>query len=150
MYLNMSPYWFKDEGIKKIEESYGAKYMGYWCTRHTAGWWNESPVDVFYQPNPDVAAGHTHYFGMFVREGKVYITNAISAFSEPLMGVLSEDGEVLVSRYRNDCIVKGDVMVDGGRDYMKRSGSAKMVQVRVVNHEFIFEEIENRDLNTIR
>ena len=97
-------YWFKSASIRKIEEKYGAKYMGYWCTRNRHGGWNDSPVDVFYQPNPDTSKGHTHYFGMFIRtdpysgEGSgVYITEASTAFSEPIAGMVTDDGEVIVS-----------------------------------------------------
>lgn len=139
MHLDLNPYWLTDEGIKKVEHDYGAVYMGYWCTKHSAGWWNESPVDVFYQPNPDRSKGHTNYFGMFVRDGQLFITNAESAFSEPLMGVMCEDGEVLVSRYRHDCVIKDGAMVDGGRDYLRHSGD-KLIKVMVDGDKFTFEE----------
>ncbi len=116
--------WFKKDGIRKIEEKYGAKYMGYWATKNSRGHWNESPVDVFYQPNPDTSKGHTHYFGMFIKNdpftgegtGSVYITEASSAFSDPISGIATDDGEVIVSRYRHDYVTKDGRMIDGGRD----------------------------------
>ena len=126
-----------------IEEKYKAKYMGYWAIKRNGGNWSEMPVDVFYQPNPDLSKGHSHYFGIFTVPGQgVMITNAESAFSEPITGLLTEDGEVLVSRYRHDYVEKGPYMIDGGRDYLRTSGNnadGKLVKVTVVDGEFQFE-----------
>jgi hypothetical protein len=129
-------YWFKKDGIRKIEERYGAKYMGYWCTKAPDGHWNESPVDVFYVPNPDTSKGHTNYFGMFVQNESVYITDASSAFREPISGMPTDDGEVIVSRYRHDYVSKDGRMIDGGRDYT-RSSVHPTVIVQVIDGEFI-------------
>lgn len=127
-----------------IEEKYKAKYMGYWAVKRKNSNWSEMPVDVFYQPNPDLSKGHSYYFGIFTVPGQdgVLITDAASAFSEPITGLLTEDGEVLVSRYRHDCVQKGPYMIDGGRDYLRTSGNnadGKLVKVTVVNGEFVFE-----------
>ena len=67
------------------------------------------------------------------------ITDAASAFCEPITGLLTDDGEVLVSRYRHDYVEKGPYMIDGGRDYLRTSGNAtagKLVEVTVVDGEF--------------
>lgn len=143
-------YWFKKDGIRKIEEKYGAKYMGYWCTKSPRGYWNESPVDVFYQPNPDTSKGHTHYFGMFIKNdpftgegsGSVYITEASTAFSEPISGIPTDDGEVIVSRYRHDYVTKDGRMIDGGRDYV-RASMHPTVMVTVDGDRFVITEREN-------
>ena len=133
-------FYFKSKSLRIIEEKYGAKYMGYWCTKRLDGKsWNERPVDVFYQPNPDTSKGHTNYFGMFVQEDTVWITNAITAFEEPITGVICEDGEVIVSRYRHDYVTKGDRMVDGGRDYV-RSSLHPMAKIEVVDGQFVVKE----------
>lgn len=132
-------YHFGQEQIKVIEENYGAKYMGYWCTQRLNGGWNERPVDVFYQPNPDTEKGHTHYFGMFVQGGDVYITDATSAFGDPITGIICEDGEVIVSRYRHDYVEKDGRMIDGGRDYVRASLHLSAT-ITVVDGEFIIEE----------
>jgi len=116
--------------------------MGYWAIKRDGGNWSEMPVDVFYQPNPDLSQGHSHYFGIFTVPGQgVLITDAASAFSEPITGLLTEDGEVIVSRYRHDCVQKGPYMIDGGRDYLRTSGNADsaLVKITVVNGEFQFE-----------
>lgn len=141
--IDLSPYWFKTEGIKKIEEMYDAKYLGFWCTRHSGGWWNDYPVDVFYQSNPDREKGHTNYFGMFTDDGRVMITNAESAFSEPMIGIALASDEVIVSRYRHHCIQTENFMIDGGRDYLRFGGTnPKRIRVTVDGSSFVFTEIE--------
>lgn len=131
-------YWITRDSIKKIEDIKGAKYMGYWCTKHSKGFWNEQPVDVFYQPNPDLEQGHSHYFGIFLLNDSVFICDATSAFSETIGGIMCEDGEVLVSRYRHDYVTKeGGYMIDGGRDYL-RSSLHPTISIEVKDGEFVF------------
>jgi hypothetical protein len=136
-------YWFDEDNIRIIENKYQARYVGYWCTKKPRGGWNESPVDVFYVENPDRSQGHTNYFGMFIDHDNVFITDASSAFSEKITGILCEDGEVIVSRYRHDYVTNGDNVIDGGRDYLKCSVSGKMIEVRMVGGEFLLMTEEN-------
>jgi hypothetical protein len=138
-----SGYHFGETEIKILEKHYGAKYMGYWAIHGTADYsWSSNPVDVFYQPNPDVSKGHSHYFGMFRNEDdKIMICNAESAFSDPITGILTDDGEVIVSRYRRDFVLKGNYFVDGGRDYIRSSGG-EFVNVTVKNGEFVLEKVK--------
>jgi hypothetical protein len=131
-------YHFSRGQIKVIEDKYNAKYMGYWCTKRLNGGWNERPVDVFYQPEPDTEKGHKHYFGMFVQDSAVWITDATSAFEEPITGIICEDGEVIVSRFRHDYVTKGDRMIDGGRDYV-RSSLHPSASVTVIDGNFVVE-----------
>jgi hypothetical protein len=132
-------YHLTEKQISIAEEKYGAKYMGYWCTKRLdGGSWNERPVDVFYQPNPDTSKGHSNYFGLFVQEGNLWITNAASAFEEPITGIVCEDGEVIVSRFRHDYVTKGDRMIDGGRDYVRASLHAS-ARITVVEDKFVVE-----------
>lgn len=129
-------YHFFASSIATIADQYGARYMGYWPIKNGYGW--AGPVDVFYQPNPDTSKGHSHYFGMYRdKDGEVMITNAESAFSEPITGLLTDDGEVLVSRHRHDFVSKGDYFIDGGRDYV-RSSVGPFVAVTVKDGEFVF------------
>jgi hypothetical protein len=132
---------FNEPQIAKISELYHATYMGYWCTKTPSGQWNDRPVDVFYVEQPDRTKGHTNYFGIYkIHEWLTdapYICEASSAFSEPITGVLCEDGEVIVSRYRHDCVTKGPYMIDGGRDYVRSHGAASYVTVTVQGGEFV-------------
>ena len=144
MFIKNNPYHFTLNGISKLEELYKAKYVGPWCTKRLDGQsWNETPVDVFYVENPDRSKGHSNYFGMFVRDSKTFITNAESAFSEPIMGLLCSDGEVIVSRFRHDYIMKENLSVDGGRDYFRRSAlgeGGRYINVVMQDGEFSFTE----------
>lgn len=141
--IDMSPFHFSKENIKIIEEKYKATHMGFWCTKSPRGNWNETPVDVFHQPNPDVSKGHTNYFGMFRQgqDGTVYITDAASAFSEPITGAIV-NGEVIVSRYRHHYLSRGGRFVDGGRDYLRTNIDSNLVNVKVNGNNFIFTAIE--------
>ena len=133
-------YHFSSEGIARIASYYKAKYMGYWAIKDTSGNWGVTPVDVFYQPNPDKKAGHSNYFGMYLTINRVpVIMNAESAFSEPIVGVLTDDGEVIVSRFRHDYVTKGKYTVDGGRDYTRVGAEGKLVTVKVLNDKFKVE-----------
>jgi hypothetical protein len=138
-------YHLSEEGIRQIEQQYGGKYMGYWCTIAKGGGWTYEPIDVFYTPNPDLSKGHSHYFGILIRDGVVYITNASPVFSQPIYGVLCDDGEVIVSRYRHDCVVKGNHMVDGGRDYTRSSINSPMVRITVDGPKFKFRKEKRRN-----
>ena len=138
MHLNHEPYALDERGLRLVEETYKATYMGAWCIKDRRGNWSERPVEVFYQPNPDTEKGHTNYFGIFIREGSPYICEASSAFSEPIYGLLTDDGEVIVSRYRHDCVMKDEYMIDGGRDYIKSSGG-QLVEVVPNGNKFEFK-----------
>jgi hypothetical protein len=133
-------YFFKKDKIKIIENHYSAKYLGYWAVKWSERLgWSSTPVDVFYQPNPDVSKGHSHYFGMHISErGDVMISNAESAFSEPITGMLIEGGEVIVSRYRHDYVSKNGCWIDGGRDYIRTSGG-EFVKITIKDGVFVLE-----------
>ena len=132
-------YHFNANGIQKISEMYGGKYLGYWAIKDKNGNWSEMPVDVFYQPNPDRSKGHTNYFGMYRNfNDQVMITNAESAFSQPITGVVTDDGEVIVSRYRHDYVTKDNRMIDGGRDYVRSSTIGPFVTITIKDDEFVF------------
>jgi hypothetical protein len=139
--ISTDGYHFVQAGIQFIEEKYGAKYMGYWAIKRKSGW-SDEPVDVFYVENPDREKGHTNYFGMFRQDGMVYITNAESAFSETLKGIIGNNDEVVISRYRHDFRDTGDAFIDGGRDYTRLGGSTipRTVDVLVEGSEFVVVE----------
>lgn len=131
-------YWLNTEGIETVEKHYQAKYMGAWCIRDKHGNWTEQPVDIFYIANPDTSKGHTNYLGMFIKEGKFMVTDGSTAFSNSMVGIVTENNEVLVSHYRHDYVTKDGFMIDGGRDYTK-TNCGRQVTVTVNNGEFIFE-----------
>lgn len=146
MHIRNIPYHIPEDGVSKLEDYYRAKFMGHWCIKDKYENWNDQPVDVFFQPNPDLEKGHSYYFGVFKahdEKGKMnlYLCDAHTAFSEPIYGVLSDDGEVLISRYRNDLREKNDHFIDGGRGYIRRSPHSKLIEVSVRGGEFLMNEV---------
>ena len=111
------PYWFTEKGVKAVEEQKNAKYIGYWTGRTKIDTWGEKPLDVFYQAEPE--EGFSNYFGLVVKDDKVLITDALSCFEEPMIGI-EEDDVVYVSRFRHDYVqTPSGKIIDGGRDYVK-------------------------------
>lgn len=104
-------------GFKKAvaEEHYGATYIGCYDLPD-----REGPFDVFYQPNPNVEAGHTHYFGLWRNPltDEIYITNAASILAARFAAI-QINGRFLVSRYRHDYRTEGPAMIDGGLAYVR-------------------------------
>lgn len=137
MKLNISKN-YQPINTQKVEEKYGAKYLGDFCVKRKNGW-SEQPFAIFYQPNPNVSLGHSHYFGMFVESENMYITKGDSAFEEGLTGVVADDGEIVISCYRHDyrTSTDGSVFIDGGRDYTRSSVGCEFVKLNVVNGKFV-------------
>lgn len=120
--------------VSAAESRYGATYMGDFCVKNIYGDWTTQPVAIFYQPNPDTTKGHSHYFGLAVRQDTVLIMRGDTAFDEPIAGIVSDAGEVIFSRYRHDYCTSqdGTVSIDGGRDYVKTIGNIYNAMVHVV------------------
>jgi hypothetical protein len=140
------PYYFTDKGIAQIESMRNATYMGYWCGKTKDGQWAERPLDVFYQADPDVEAGHSNYFGLIVNPAtnQVLIADAKSCFAQPIAGIV-EEGVVYASRYRHDMVITpSGGSVDGGRDYTKTGASPTLVNITVSGDTFEFSEIEDK------
>jgi hypothetical protein len=132
-FITQEPTSYQPISIPKVEEKYGAKFVGDFCVKTKSGGWSEEPIAIFYQPNPNVALGHKHYFGLFVRGESMYITDGTSAFSEPIVGIVTPGGEVIFSRYRHDFVEREGVFIDGGRDYVHIGGNiAGVERVHVV------------------
>lgn len=122
--------------VAQIEKKYSSTYIGDFCLKTRDGW-SDTTAAIFYNPAPDVSLGHSHYFGIFVKyppfggyvaggDGELYITKGDSAFSEPINGIIADDGEVIYSRYRHDfkTSTDGSVSIDGGRDYVRCLGTS--------------------------
>lgn len=145
---NRNPYWFTKEQIEVAEKKYNAKYMGYWSIKDKNNQWTTNPVEVFYQPNPDVAKGHSSYFGLYVKydysdvdnfKPTVFICDAKSAFEEPIMAFIEND-IIYASRYRNDFTTTPEgKILDGAREYTRINfeTKSKLVKVTVDKDSFI-------------
>ncbi len=129
--------------IDGVNDLYGddVVYMGYFAIKTKNGNWSDSPVDVFYQPNPKTELGHSHYFGFFIRDDSAFVTDAQSAFENPLIAALSNDF-LYISRYRNHFLEFPGGFIDGGRDYTRLGGIPipKTVEVVVKGPDFYVGE----------
>jgi hypothetical protein len=130
--------------IKVVEEKYNASFVGDFCIkdRHV---WTIRPIAVFYQPTPDVIKGHSYYFGVYqsVLSKSILITNAESAFFEPIVGIEADDGEIIFSRQRHDYRTSqdGSVSIDGGREYLKFSGlPTRLRKLVICKDELVVDE----------
>lgn len=109
--------WLKPDGIAKVENMYNAKYVFESCLKTRWGWSN-FPVAIFYTEKAHPEG--SNYFGLYRTDfGDVMITNGISA-TEPF-DALQVGEDIIYSRYRHDYREHKGAMVDGGRDYFKRS-----------------------------
>jgi hypothetical protein len=127
-------------GISTVESKYGVTYIADLCIRTAAGEWSEHPVSIFWQANPKIELGHTHYMGAFVdRDGSSYVTNGISAAEGIWNAAVADNGEIVFSRWRHDFRESTDksVMVDGGRDYFKCSNPSRRVALKLDGPDFI-------------
>ena len=121
--------------IPKVEEKYKCSYIGDFCIKDKYGNWTNNPIAIFYQENPKIELGHSHYMGLFsYYDDRISICNGESAFSEPLTGVLTDSGYILVSCYRHHYNNEGNDFIDGGRDYIRCNENAKLVKV-IINKD---------------
>lgn len=120
----------KPDGIAKVEEMYNAKYVFESCLKTRVGGWSNFPVAIFYTETPHPQG--SNYFGLYSNDfGDIMITNGISATES--FDALQVGDDIIYSRYRHDYREHNGAMVDGGRDYFKRSADVgKAVKLRVV------------------
>lgn len=134
-----------------VEEMFGGKFIGDFCVKAKGGGWTDSPIAIFYQPNPDTEKGHSHYFGIFIDDNnKLVITSGDNVFSEEIIGIVADDGEVIISRWRHDFVTSIDksVFIDGGRDYTRCGISStsdippsdRMVKLNINNDKLVVDE----------
>jgi hypothetical protein len=122
----------KSEGIDMIEDAYNAKYVFESCLKTKDGGWCNMPVAIFYTETPHPQG--SNYFGLYRNDfGDFMITDGISA-TEPF-DALQVGDEVIYSRYRHDYREYKGAMVDGGRDYFKRSADRGMPVKLQVNKD---------------
>lgn len=137
--------------IEKAEKHYGGKYIGDFCLKTKDNGWSEVPAAVFYQPNPKLDLGHTHWFALLIENGQLFITNAESVFSEPFSAMIADNGEVIFSRYRHDFHTSEDesVSIDGGRDYTKTVGAQNRLCQLAIDKDKLVIVKESLDVSYI-
>lgn len=110
--------------VKEIEKYYNAKYICETCLKLDDGW--SPPIVLFYQPSPNMEAGHSNWFGIYVEADDpphLMITNGIRAVEpqDTIQGLMDADGTIIFSRHVHDFRTYGSMWVDGGRDYVRCS-----------------------------
>lgn len=133
-----------EKGIEHFEKQYNATYVADLCLKDREGNWANEPAAIFYQETPPVP-GYSHYFAIIVRGRQTLITSGESAVSEPITGVVADDGEVIFSRYRHDYRISKDnsVFIDGGRDYIRCSSTSRLVEINIVDGEMLVKHLVN-------
>jgi len=129
---------FGPKQISSIEEKYNAKYVFESCCRAKDGSWMNKPMAIFYteQAHPEGSNYFAIYYG---HDGYPMITNGISSTEGYVDGVDTGDG-IIYSRHRHDYRVHNNCMVDGGRDYFKRSVNGTPVKMKVVKDQLVVVE----------
>lgn len=129
--------------IAKIEQKYNAKYICDMAIKTRSGSWTDRPAQIYWQPNPP--NGYSNYFAILVQGASLYITSAKCLENLDIVGVVVKD-KVYFSRYRWDCRGAHGTFIDGGRDYVKMSGSfaADTVVLNFVGPQL---EIKPKDSN---
>lgn len=113
-----SPY-FSPQVIRTICKD-GKIYLGCWSIETKYNDWSDNPIDVFYEPYPDLSKGHSNYMGLYITypTNQVMVCDASSAFSSNITCIVEED-VVYTSRYRHDYVkTPSGLYIDGGRDYL--------------------------------
>jgi hypothetical protein len=136
-------YWVLN--IESIEKNRNCKYVGDFAIKDRNGNWGEEPCSIFWQETPPVE-GYSHYFAVFKRhsDGQAYITSGESIENLVMIGAVAENGEVIYSRFRHDCVYSSDgtAMIDGGRDYTKMTLCSPTVIIRLVGPDLLIDDIE--------
>ncbi len=128
--------------IAKIENKYNAKWVGQFPLKTKSGnWSSDNCADVYYQETPPVE-GYSNYFGLIIQCGELYITSAACLENIEVIGVVSDDNEVIYSRYDHDMRYSTDksVWIDGGFSYIRSCVGAKLVSLKLVKNELILNK----------
>jgi hypothetical protein len=144
--------------IEKVEKVKNAKFVCEVAIHTKNGGWSEHPVAIFWQEKPPVE-GYSNYFGLFqptvfedggISYGALMITSGQSAVDDPLTGIVASNGDVVYSAYRHDFRHSPDqsVFIDGGRDYVRCSVPAKMVQIKIIKDKLVVSEEELQKLES--
>lgn len=123
--------------IERAEKHYNAHYVADLCLKLPSGHWHEEPASIFWVEKPEKPE-YSNYFGLFIRDRGLMITNGLSAVDGIIFrGVKADNGEIIFSRYRHDFRKSADAtaMADGGRDYYRGFGT-RPVFLKVIGPEF--------------
>lgn len=113
-----NPEFLTEIDIDRAEEHYSARYVCETTLKLGEGWRYE-PSLIFYTETPHPQG--SNYFALTVRDGEVWISDALPSIREGFAGARADSGDVIYSRYRHDfrTSADGSVSIDGGREYTR-------------------------------
>lgn len=88
-------------------------YVGQFPLQNKSGQLTDFAADVFYEPNPRIDLGHSHYFSIYSTVGGVFITGA-NHVENLMLTVYETDNDYIYARYQHDYRNFGQNSIDGG------------------------------------
>lgn len=133
-YDNTPDYSGVDEAfIAKVEDQYQCHYVTEWPGIKADGQPAKNPKLLFWcdKTHPE---SKSNWMGMYESEPYYYVCNGDSASRFPIWCVVSNDKQVLFSKYRHDFRSShdGSVAIDGGREYTRVIGNVRCEHVWLV------------------
>ena len=119
---------FNIEEVEKIYTEKDGVEVKYVCTTDLRA--SDVPVDVFYRATPHPEFGN-RYFGIYHDHfrGHTMITNA-DIVEDLEFGMILVDGKYYYSQSHHDYKVVEGKMIDGGRQYIRSSGSTDVFKIQ--------------------
>lgn len=136
--IDTKSYYFNEAAIPLIEERHNGKYVCETCIK-VNGYWRNEPSMIFY--SEEAHPEGSNYFAISEQNGAIVISDGISA-TEPFVGIVADNGEIIYSRFRHDYRTSSDqsVSIDGGRDYTKTVSdkiAPKIVTLQIVKDQVV-------------
>ena len=119
---------FKTDAMAEHYSKKDGVAVKYVCTSALGG--EAQAMDIFYRETPHPEFGN-RYFGMFIdQQDRVMITNADRIDGAEFAMIEDSEGNLHYSAHRHDYKEVDGKMIDGGRAYIRSSGSVELYKVR--------------------
>ena len=119
---------FKTDAMAEHYSKKDGVAVKYVCTSALSG--EAQAMDIFYRDTPHPEFGN-RYFGMFInQQDRVMITNADIIDGAEFAMIEDSEGNLHYSAHRHDYKSVDGKMIDGGRAYIRSSGSVELFKVR--------------------
>lgn len=135
--IKHAPAFDTDKVVAHYTEKDGVP-IKYVCT--TDIYFSDVPVDVFYRSTPHPEFGN-HYFGLYrsPHTGNVMICNADKVEELAFATITDKDGNKWYSQSHHDCLFIDGSMIDGGRMYVRATGSVDIFKVKNGEMEIVYD-----------
>lgn len=134
-YNNEPDYYKLDENkVAKIEKLRNCRYVCEWNVKQD-GKIHDEPMLIFWNDTPHPQG--SNWMALFHYNREWYVRDGISASHLPIGCVVSNDKQVLFSKYNHDfrSSEDGSVTVDGGRGYTRILGNVHCERVWLVPYQ---------------